>query len=89
MADWTHEVVTWAGDTPVLIGVPAYDDADSGYHHPRVENPAHAIAGIHSGLLRQPELSLNYLGIAIYSDWEMTDDEWNLIRKEFSKRKAP
>lgn len=88
MADWTQEMLTWAGETPVLIGIPAYEDADSGYHHPKVENPANAITGMHAGLLRFNQRPSNYLGIALYSDWEMSEDEWRVVDERFG-RKTP
>jgi len=86
MADWTQEILTWAGETPVLIGIPAYDDAESGYHHPDVENPVNAFAGLHAGLLRFPKLPASYLGMALYSDWEMTATEWETVKAQFGKR---
>lgn len=85
MADWTQEILTWAGGTPVLIGIPAYDDADSGYHHPEVENPLNAFAGLHGGLLRFSKTPSSYLGMALYSDWEMTDAEWQIVEERFGR----
>ena len=85
MADWTAEVLAWAGSTPVLLGVPAYDDAGVGYHEPGVENLENALAGIHAGLARVPAPPANYRGIAIYSEWEMDAKEWELWRRQFLK----
>lgn len=64
MADWTQEVLAWSGDKPVLLGVPTYDDAGSGYHDPKVENLTNALLGVHRGLSRRP-LPNNYQGVAI------------------------
>jgi hypothetical protein len=85
MADWTQEVLTWAGTKPVLIGIPAYDDAGSGYHHPHVENLVNALAGVHAGLQRFEKLPMNYLGMALYCDWEMTEDEWQSVETRFGR----
>ncbi len=82
MSQWTREVLLWAGDKPVLLGVPAYDDAESGYHHPDVENLRHALRGVHAGLIQGP-LPANYQGVAIYCEWEMDDAEWRHWRKWF------
>ncbi|MBI5604286.1 MAG: hypothetical protein HY879_13135 [Deltaproteobacteria bacterium] len=66
MALWTREILVWAGNTPVLLGVPAYDEAGVGYHDPKVGNLKNALMGIHGGLTSFPTLPRNYQGIAIY-----------------------
>jgi hypothetical protein len=66
----------------VLLGIPTYEDADSGYHFPNVENVTNAVLGVHRGLARQP-LPGNYQGIAIYCDWETSDAEWAYLREHF------
>jgi hypothetical protein len=82
MADWTQEVLAWSEGKPVLLGVPTYDDAGVGYHHPRVENLTNALLGIHRGLLRQP-LPADYQGVAIYCEWETSEAEWLYFREHF------
>jgi hypothetical protein len=84
MADWTGEVLTWSGGKSVLLGVPTYSDADSGYHHPDVENLENALRGIHRGLSRQP-LEKNYQGVAIYCHWETDETEWTYFHDHFLK----
>src|SRR6185295_20422448 len=32
MASWTREVLAWSGEKPVLLGLPAYEDANVEYH---------------------------------------------------------
>ena len=86
MADWTREAIAWAGDTPVLLGVPTYDDADSGYHHPSVEHLPNALAGIHAGLFSLSTLPVNYQGVAIYCEWETDADEWEHWSWQFLHR---
>lgn len=85
MKSWTREILAWSGDTPVLLGLPAYDDAGSGYHDPAVENLENALAGIHAGLAGFEALPRNYRGIALYSEWELDPEEWHLYSREFRK----
>jgi hypothetical protein len=85
MADWTQEVFAWSEGKPVLLGVPTYDDAGVGYHHPRAENLTNALLGIHRGLSRQP-LPADYQGVAIYCEWETSEAEWLYFREHFRKQ---
>jgi hypothetical protein len=85
MAEWTREVLAWAGDTPVLLGLPAYDDEGVGYHHPDVENLATGLWGVHAGL-DSPGPGTNYQGVALYSDWELDEDEWRHFREHFLRQ---
>ena len=75
-------VLDWSEGRPVLLGVPTYSDADTGYHDPSVENLEHALLGIHAGLASRP-LPANYQGIAIYCDWETDEAEWGHWQKHF------
>lgn len=83
MKEWTREALLWSGRTPVLLGVPAYEDADSGYHDPKTEDLENALAGIHAGLASLTELPVNYQGIAIYSEWEMKPADWLFWKSDF------
>lgn len=85
MKSWTQEVIDWSGDTPVLLGLPAYDDANTGYHRPDVENLEIAIPGIHAGLSEYKNLPKHYFGVALYSEWELDNGEWKLFTREFSR----
>ena len=82
VADWTVEVLSWSEGKSVLLGVPTYDDAGMGYHDPDVENLHNALSGIHRGLSWKA-LPANYQGVAIYSDWETSDWEWQYFREHF------
>ena len=84
MADWTLEVLSWSEGKAVLLGLPTYADADSGYHHPDVENLENSLLGIHRGLSRRP-LPQNYQGVAIYCHWETDEAEWKYFREHFLK----
>ena len=85
MADWTKEVLQCSEGKPVLLGVPSYEDADRDYHNPNVENVAHALRGIHAGLSGDA-LPANYQGIAIYSDWETSELEWQYLEEHFLRQ---
>lgn len=63
----------------VLCGLPAYDDNQSGYHDPNVETLGNALTGV----LAAPRAP-NVTGVAIYSEWEMTPDEWQLWRRHLA-----
>ncbi len=80
MCQWTRELQsTLEGyNCQLLLGVPAYEDADSGYHHPRAENLASSLAGIQAA-----EPDGNYIGCAIYCGWEMTPEKWHIWRSDF------
>jgi len=88
MADWTEEILlaTRGAGAEILLGVPAYDDAGSGYHHPEVEALRPALRGIQAGLARR-ELPPEYGGLAIYCEWEMEPSEWRIWDGEFLGRR--
>jgi hypothetical protein len=85
MTSWTEEVVAWAGKTEILLGIPVYDDSGVDYHHPKVENLKNALKGIHVGLAGFRSLPANYQGVAIYSEWEMDEGEWEYFREHFTR----
>jgi hypothetical protein len=84
MADWTEEALQWSEGKSVLLGVPTYDDADTEYHRPDVENLDNALLGIHGGLSRRAPTT-NYQGVAIYCEWETDENEWSNFRDRFLK----
>ncbi|MBL7214492.1 MAG: glycoside hydrolase family 18 protein [Phycisphaerae bacterium] len=85
MSIWTQEVLTWAPNSMILLGVSGYED-DFDYHNPEVENIENGLLGIHAGLSRHRELPNNYVGVAIYCEWEMTDEKWNVFEKMFLEK---
>jgi hypothetical protein len=89
MAEWTGEILHWAGTTDILLGVPVYHDAHVPYHDPKVENLKNALAGIHRGLSQFKKLPVSYRGIAIYSEWEMDPSEWDYLRRNFVRPERP
>ncbi len=80
MKKWTQElhVATAGTKCRLLLGLPAYEDAGVGYHHPSVEHLKAAIGGIQAA---SPEG--NYIGCAIYCEWEMTPEKWAVWRTAF------
>ena len=82
MADWTEEVAEWSEGRPFLLGVPTYNDSNTEYHRPDVENLRNALLGIHRGLTRH-EVPTNYQGIVIYCEWETDENEWREFRELF------
>lgn len=84
MADWTSQVLSWSDGKPVLLGIPTYDDAEVGYHSPKVENMRTALLGIHKALTAAP-LPPSYQGVALYCEWETDKDEWNYFQDHFLK----
>ena len=78
MTDWTQQLVGAVHPTgcELLLGIPAYEDAGVGYHHPRVENIDSALRGI-SACDRKTGIG----GIAIYCGWEMNETKWQCWQK--------
>ncbi len=78
MTDWTQSLagITQKNSTKLILGVPAYDDHGVGYHYPHVENMLSALRGI-SAAGRNCSID----GIAIYCNWEMDENEWQIWRK--------
>jgi len=85
MSKWTREVLDWAPNAMILFGISGYDD-DFDYHNPRIENIENGLLGIHAGLSQFRKLPNNYTGIAIYCEWEMTDEKWDIFEKMYLKK---
>ena len=77
MTDWTRQLAGAVCPTEceLLLGIPAYEDAGVGYHHPRVENIGSALRGI-AASDRLDRIG----GIAIYCEWEINEDKWQSWR---------
>ena len=80
MVSWTRSVAGSMSmkNCELILGIPAYEDAGVGYHHPRVENICSALRGI-SAAERNERIG----GIAIYCEWEMNDAKWREWRRWF------
>lgn len=83
LATWTRESLAWAGDRPVWMGIPAYDDAGVRWHNPKVENLSHALPALHAGLSANSGPPANWQGVAVYCEWEMGPAHWAELREQF------
>jgi hypothetical protein len=88
MKDWTTEVLLWYPHSEVLLGIPAFEDATSGYHDPECENIPNALAGIHAAL-SNADRPVNYGGVSLYAEWEMTPEKWNTFETLFLAPSTP
>jgi hypothetical protein len=70
--------------TQILIGVPTYD-ALLPTHDPAVENVASAVTGIRDGMQQAGDGAKVVKGIAVYAEWQTTDDDWAQIKSLWSK----
>lgn len=71
----TIRVTSFLDKTEVFIGIPAYEGGKEVFD-PKVENIKNGLRGIIMGLNNLRSNEDNFAGAAIYSYWEMDDDEW-------------
>lgn len=62
--------------TPLLIGLPAYNHGDAQTFHPEVENIENGLHGVTQGLSNIRSDSEWVWGVALYPYWEMDEAEW-------------
>ena len=73
-------------DTAVLVSIPNYGGASSA-HNPAIETMEKALDGVSEGLRRLEEEQRPLLtGIAIYSDEQLSQSEWNVFREKWLQR---
>ena len=67
---WTGELSETVHPTgcKLILGIHAYEDADVGYHHPKVENVSSALKGISAA-----QFGDKINGISIYCEREMNE----------------
>lgn len=65
-------------DTELFIGIPSYEEGES--IDPTVENIQTGLAGFERGYKNLRSDYGKITGIAIYSYWEMSDDEWAALK---------
>jgi hypothetical protein len=63
-------------NTELFIGIPAYEDVKDSFN-PEVENIGNALSGVIAGLNNIRSNEDSFAGVAIYSYWEISEDEWN------------
>jgi hypothetical protein len=71
LRQWTVEIIAASGDKQVLFGIPAYEDADVGYHQPEVENVSGSLPGVVAGI-NDAQDPRNF-GFSVYADWTLDD----------------
>jgi len=59
------------------VGIPAYDEGEA--INPAVENVENALLGILSGLNDIRAHEENFTGVAIYPEWEISNEEWKVF----------
>lgn len=67
-------------DTELLIGIPTYEDDKEGFD-PLVENMETGLNGIIAGLNNKRAAADVFTGVAIYADWETSEQEWDIYEK--------
>jgi hypothetical protein len=89
MRSWTQQILDWTAEgakpPQILLGIPTYADAGVEYHKPDVENIKNALPGIHAGLNQYEKPPAHYHGVAVYCEWETSDEEWDYWRENFMK----
>ncbi|MCY3779144.1 MAG: hypothetical protein OXG78_02440 [Chloroflexi bacterium] len=72
--------------TEILVSIPNYGGA-SNAHNPAIETMANALDGVNEGLRRlDDEERALVTGIAIYSDAELSQSDWNLFSEQWLQR---
>ena len=87
---WHTHVETFINEletsTNVLVSIPNYGGASSA-HNPAIETMEKALDGVSEGLRRlDEEQRLLLTGIAIYSDEQLSQSEWNTFRDMWLQR---
>lgn len=73
-------------ETDILASIPDYS-GESSAHNPLVETMARALDGVSKGLRRLDEDKRALLtGIAIYSDEQLSQSDWNVFRESWLQR---
>lgn len=73
-------------DTDIYVSIPNYGGASSA-HNPSIETMAAALDGVNEGLRRlDDEQSKLLTGIAIYSDEQLSQSDWNIYRDKWLQR---
>jgi len=67
-------------DAELLIGIPTYEDEKDSFD-PLVENMETGLNGIIDGLNNKRTITDVFTGVAIYAEWETTEEEWNIYEQ--------
>lgn len=71
----TIRITNLVEDKEVFIAIPSYADQKEGFN-PKVENIENGLLGIIKGLNNFRSNEESFVGVAIYSYWEMDEKEW-------------
>ena len=72
--------------TEILVSIPNYGGA-SNAHNPAIETMANALDGVNKGMRRlQEEQRPLVTGIAIFSDEQLSEADWNVFREQWLQR---
>ncbi len=71
-------------DKEVFVGIPAYDEETEAFD-PKVENLENGLKGVISGLNNSRSNEDVFGGVAIYPEWEMSDEEWQTYQNLWLK----
>ena len=64
----------------LVVDIPTYDwDAAAAGHSPAVENVTTALRGLERGLAAAGEAADVFGGLAIYREWDTSEEEWAQI----------
>ncbi len=92
-SDWVaYQVRTYAAaiadlqtGTDLLISLPVFDDAPPA-HDIQVENLTSAFDGLRNGLVDAGGDATAVTGVALYADWDMDAEAWNMYKTEWVDR---
>lgn len=74
---WVRSILESVSEkTQVLIGLPLYEDRWAPWHDPDVEHLQSSLAGLNEALHDLDDVPPSYRGVALYADWEISDEEW-------------
>ncbi len=77
VAEQTIRITALLDGTEVFIAIPSYDEKKEGFH-PEAENVENGLLGITKGLNNFRSNEDNFAGVAIYSYWELDEEEWQV-----------
>jgi len=75
VSEQTIRVTSLYDDKEVFIGIPTYEEVKEGFY-PEVENIRTGLEGITKGMNNFRSNKENFAGVALYSFWEIDEEEW-------------
>jgi len=87
VSEQTIRITDLIGDKEVFIAIPAYDDKnkESDVKADNVENIENGLRGIAKGLNNFRSNEDSFAGVAIYSYWEIDEEEWEIYENLWLK----